>query len=243
MIVTDETIAAYVDGELADEPRAALEAQLAADASLAARVEAQRRLRSRLSAAFDPVLAEPAPRDLLALIRGEAPLAAVVDLAARRKAGPTWGWPQGAAVAASLLVGVLFGAAFMRIAQPTAILSPAADGVTAAGPLARALDGQLASDQPAAAAVRVGLTFRDGDGRYCRTFATSHSGGLAGVACRAGGGWRVEASARAAPAPSGGMRTAAAETPPAVLAAVDAMIAGEPLDARQEAAARAAGWR
>ena len=42
---------------------------------------------------------------------------------------------------------------------------------------------------------------------------------------------------------AGDYRTAGAETPPEVLAAVEALIAGEPLDAAGERAARERGWK
>lgn len=43
--------------------------------------------------------------------------------------------------------------------------------------------------------------------------------------------------------PQGGELRQAASLPPAVLAAIDARIEGEPLDAEAEAAALSAGWR
>ena len=57
----DLTVAAYVDGELDTAARARFEADMARDPSLADAVAAQRRLRARLAAAYDPVLSEPVP--------------------------------------------------------------------------------------------------------------------------------------------------------------------------------------
>jgi hypothetical protein len=55
--------------------------------------------------------------------------------------------------------------------------------------------------------------------------------------------WRLRVVSAAAPAAKTAYRTASSETPPAVMAAVDAMIAGAPLDAAGEAKAQAAGWK
>jgi hypothetical protein len=105
----------------------------------------------------------------------------------------------------------------------------------------RVLDSGLAADAPDAAGRAVGLTFRDADGRWCRTFQSADAG-VAGLACRGGDAWRLEALAPFQPA-AGEIRTAGADTPPAVLAAVDALIADETLDAAAETRARDAGWR
>lgn len=44
-------------------------------------------------------------------------------------------------------------------------------------------------------------------------------------------------------APAGAMRQAASALPPAVLQAIDARIAGDPLDAARKRQARDRGWR
>ena len=84
-------------------------------------------------------------------------------------------------------------------------------------------------------AVRVPLSFRDKSGKLCRSFDTAR---LAGIACRDDDGWRL----RLALQTSSGGRSAASESP-FVGQAVDAMIAGDPLDAGQQQAARDRGWR
>jgi hypothetical protein len=215
----DLTIAAYVDGELDAAARARFEADMARDPSLADEVAAQRRLRHRLAAAYDPVLAEPVPLNL------SMAAAAANDRPAHRFGLPHWG-----AVAASLVAGVLVG----RMALPP----PEADPMAARGQLARALDRQLAAD---AGPIRVGLSFQATDGRYCRTFQSAPDR-RAGLACRDDAGWRVRTVTAWTPG-TADYRTAGADTPPEVLAAVDALIAGEPMDAAGERAARDQRWR
>ncbi|MFT4253299.1 MAG: anti-sigma factor, partial [Caulobacter sp.] len=115
----------------------------------------------------------------------------------------------------------------------------AAEAPTAVGPLARALEDGTAAGA-ATGPVRVGVTFKNQAGRYCRTFQGQAQ---AGVACRADDVWRVLAVSPAAAPASGQYRQAGSETPAAVMAVVDNMIAGAPLDAAGEAKAVKDGWR
>lgn len=224
----DLTVAAYVDGELDAAERQRFEAEMARDPALADQVARQQRLRARLAAAYDPVLAEPVPVSL------EMAAQAANDPPARSR----FGLPQWAAMAASLVVGVLAG----RMALPDGGPLATEDGrIAARGPLAEALDDRLAAD---VGPIRVSLSFQANDGRYCRTFQSAPDR-LAGLACRDDDGddWQVRTVTAWTPAAGPQYRTAGADTPPEVLAAVDAVIAGEPLDAAAERAARERGWR
>ena len=242
MTFSDEIVMAYVDGELDVATRTALEAALAQDAELAARIARHRGLRRRLSAALDPVLDEPVPARLRdAASRPAAPPGHdVLALRRARAAAPRWSWPQWGALAAALVVGVLL--------RPLLPLSSGADLYTragrllAGGSLARGLSQQLAGSQTADAAVQIGVSFRATAGGYCRTFVLRDQGALAGLACREHGRWQLQALAAIPPAPRGDYRPAAAALPPAVTHAVDELMSGEPLDAAQERSARDAGW-
>jgi hypothetical protein len=116
------------------------------------------------------------------------------------------------------------------------------EGVVARGTLARSLSEDLAAE-PGDDLIRVGISFRDRSGGYCRTFTAAQGAGMAGLACREVDDWRVilvtesQLSREATP-----YRMAAGAVPPEVLRAVEARIAGEPLDAAGETAARARGW-
>ena len=222
----DERLIAFVDGELAPEEAARFEAEMAADPALAARVARHRALADRLSAIYAPVLEEPIPPQLLSAA------SAANDAAPRAARRP----PPWAALAASLLVGVVAG----RLAWPSsAPLAEEGGRLTATGHLARALSTGLAA-QPGV--VKVGLTFRTADGRYCRTFASTPDR-LAGLACRDDGHWTARTVTAWAPRPQSVYRQAGSDTPPEVLASVDSLMAGEPLDAAAERAARDKGWK
>jgi hypothetical protein len=245
MSFSDETLMAYVDDELDAATRAALEAAAAADTQLAQRIAQHRALRARLRATFEPVLGEPVPERLLAAARG-APVGQRADnvIAFKARPRPRWSWPQWTAMAASLILGVLLGPLLLRPSAPQAPLATSSGRVLAGGVLARALSQQLSSTQAPRAPVTIGVSFRARSGAYCRTFVLRDTQSLAGLACRQGPSWQVVALAQStAPgAAGGGYRQAASALPPAVASTLDELIAGEPLDAAAEAAARARGW-
>ena len=243
MTFSDETVMAYADGELDAATRAAVEAAAASDPKLAQRIARHQALRQRLRSSFDPVLEEPLPERLVATARGlsSETRGAVVPL--RRAAAARWSLPQWAALAASLIVGLLLGPWLMRGTQHAPIVT-SGGSLLAQGSLAHALSEQLASNQSATAPVQIGVSFRSHSGAYCRTFALRESSALAGLACYEHDRWQVEALATTSESEAavGGYRTAASALPPAIAGTLDALIAGEPLDVRAEAAARASGW-
>jgi hypothetical protein len=254
MIPTDEQLTLWADGELDPETTARIEAALAADPALAAKAEAQRRLRARVAAAYAPVAAEPVPKRLLALLSDPSEPAAaprpaeVVDLAARRKAKeqPTGRKltlsPRVLALAAAGIAAVVvlapmltnpFGGGSELVAYRGGVLAP---GV----PLRRALE--TAAGGETVGRVRVVFSFRTEAGVYCRTFAAADRSALSGLACREAEGWRLRALADRPLDRTGEFRTASAELAPSVLAAADELIEGEPLDAAGERSARQARW-
>lgn len=236
----DEILMRRIDGDLTPEAGAAIDAAAAADPGLARRLAQLRGLRTLAREAF-PAAADPRDADLARLIAADRPEPATARLADRLRAAfaprhaPVWG----AAAAASFALGLSIGWLGQERAPQGFAL--AADGGLADARLVRVLDAGLAADGADAQGRAVGLTFRDSDGRWCRTFQAGEAG-VAGLACRAGDAWRLEALAAFQPSASE-VRTAGAETPPAVLAAVDALIADQTLDAAAEARARDAGWR
>lgn len=225
----EEEFYAWLDGELDEATARRVAARVAADPELTELAEQHRAMTSSIRGAFAPVAdaAGPAPRF--------AP-AQVVDLVGRtERARSSFGLPQWAAMAATLVLGVVAGI----MAQPDAngpVLNR--DGkLYAAASLDRALDRQLASSQENEA-VRVGLTFRDRKGRICRSF--SGVGGQ-GIACRDGEDWAMEGLF--ATTSSGGDYRMAAGEDPRVAAMIDENIAGQPYDAAAEERAQKQGWQ
>lgn len=242
--IDDDTLRAYVDGQLDPAEVARIEAAMANDPALAARVARERALLATLREHFDPVLDEPVPERLADLLRApataDAEPAKVVALPARRSERQRRArLLVPAALAASV---ALFAALFWHGAPPPLVRTR--DGQSfASGALRRALDTQLASAPAAGVETSVGLTFRDADGAICRTFVHRDEPAMAGLACRRGDGWSLPVLVAPASEGAGPIRQAASALPPAVRAAVDARIRGDAFDAAEERAAREAGWR
>lgn len=228
-------VAAFVDGELDDLTARRIAREAESDPALAAEIARHRALKARLVAHYAPVAAEAVPDRLRALLTGTGE-AAVVDtsLAARRaQKGLRFAPAHMAAIAASLLLGLTIG---LRPWAPAADVTERGGVLVASGELAAALDTQLAATQGADAAIRIGLSFRDREGRVCRSF---EGAALSGIGCRDAGGWTLERTlgGRTTDAP---YRQASAG---ALAADAAAMIVGEPFDAAAERSARARGWR
>jgi hypothetical protein len=248
--IDDNTLQAYVDGELDAADVARIDAALTHDDVLARRVRQARALREQVRAAFDPILVEPIPAHLSALLQPVAPPAAAVATrpampAARRVADTArhrlarrW-WVPSAALAASVAILALglwwhSGSELVRVQGGQSF---------AAGDLSAALDRALASEPHPGRAVVIGLSFRAADGHICRTFVHHPEPAIAGLACHGANGWSLPVLSPIGESASGELRQAASTLPPEVQAAVDARLRGEVFDAQQERAARDTGWR
>lgn len=249
--VDNELLMAYADGELSPEDAARVEAAIDEDPTLLRKIERFRSMRKILKKTYDSVTEEEVPERLRALLgdvasnEPEAPR--VVDLAAARdaraQAAPAqrrFTPPAWAAIAASLVVGLFAGR--MIAPQDNGLFGVREGQLVARSELARVLDTRLASDAAnAAAPTRIGFSFLSNQGQYCRTFTHAEGdNGVSGLACRNGAQWDVRVTA--SEPTTGGAYRQAGSAAPQVLALVDQLIAGEPLEAQQERAARDARW-
>jgi len=240
MTISDEMLIAYADGRLGGDELHLVEAALKTRPDLQAVVDRQHALRRRIEAAFAPIASEDVPDHLLRVL-AETPIswrwrlsrtvAQTIQTVASRRFLLWSAVPAGAALACGILLGVF--------AAPENAFRLEGGTMMAQGTLASALDRQLASET--GESVRVGLSFKANNGRYCRTFERAGTASaLAGVACRERDGWAVAALA-ATPPENSAYRMAGA-LPDTVRSAVARMIAGDPLDASAEKSARDAGW-
>lgn len=227
---THETLSAFIDGELEPKEMERIAALLATRPDLDAWVRRQEALRVGMKNAFSDLLSAAPPERLVKAAR-TAPL--------------SWRWrikrfttarvlaPAGAMLALGLVIGVAL--------QPPSEIATRGGQVMAEGALASALNDRLASDGTAGAGARIGISFRNRDGRDCRTF---EAGAQSGLACHGDKGWAIALlTARPAAESNGAYRMAGSEMPDAIRAAVAASISGEPFDAAAEKAARDRGWK
>jgi anti-sigma factor RsiW len=243
MTMTDEELMAYVDGELDEARCESVRQAIAASDELTRKVAEQRALRSRLRQAFDRTLDEPVP---LRLINQTAHDRVANFAPPARRQPPQRSWLSVLALAAGVVLGIALGPALLELTREEPDLVASVAGVRASGALADALSRRLASQQTDSAPIRLGVSFLAKSGEYCRTFVSRHgSEAVAGMACRQGSTWRIDAlqSISLAPGDPAGYRQAATPLPPMILEAAEAVMVGDALDARREVEARDHGWR
>jgi negative regulator of sigma E activity len=240
----DETLMAYADGELDEARRAEIAAALEKDPELARRVARHRALRDEVAGAYSGVLDQGVPDALRAAARGGATPTTgksgnVVPFPARATRPPPTPWRarEWVAMAASLVLGVMLS---WRFLAPGGDIGSQEGALVARGELAKALDTQLASTQTATAPVALGVTFKGAGGDYCRSFVMRETA-TAGLACRRDGQWHIPVTTSVELA-GGDIRQATTAMPPAILAAIEARLSGEVLDATGELQARDARW-
>ena len=244
----DESLMAYVDGELDAKLRAEIAAAVEKDPALARRVEEQRALRARLSGAFAKVLEQPVPERLARAARGGAADTAatrgnVLQFPARPARAPAAPWRarEWVAMAASVMLGAVVSWQILAPGDGAPIVA-GKEALVAHGALARALDQQLASEQDGEEPVLIGLTFKSRDGNYCRSFVLRTTG-TAGLACRAGSDWQLAATDAVVLPPEGRVQQAASALSPAILRAIETRGDGAILDAEAEKSAQLSGWK
>lgn len=243
MSVTSEDLMAYADGELSAADAVRVEAAIAADPALGERLAAQRRLRAALRGHLDPVAEEPVPDALTAMIAAAAreddgKIVSLAAARAEREAKATsrpflQRWSSGLALAASLVLGLMLGTQL----HTGGTITEKDGALVASGPLAKGLDTQLAS--ALGGSLHILASFQRAGGDYCRAF---ESGGTAGIACKDEGNWVLERTMASGERQTSEYRQAGS-TESALMAAAQDMAEGAPLDAGQEKAAAAKGWK
>ncbi|WP_040786150.1 hypothetical protein [Massilia niastensis] len=245
MKFSDDLLIAYINGELAEPARAAVERAMRADPILAARIAQHRARRSRV------VGVSANGHDGSSHSQRHVPPggAKVVHLDALRPgrpvpppppSRPSWSARHWAAVGAALVTGVLAGMLGWRgLAVDSGVVTLVeSDGaLVARGRLVKALSGQLASPGPSDTGVRIGITFVSKEGGYCRSFVVDTT---AGLACRAGGRWTIPVLAQGQ---AGAAYLDGSVLPQAVLDAIEQRSAGAPLDPVAERSAQQRGWK
>ncbi len=216
--LSDEMLMAYADGELAPEVRAAVEAQLAADAGAREQLKVFEATRAPIAELYNKTLQEPVPGHLLKLILcDETPHAQDVRvraavkqeearpspiMAALNAVGRTLvGGPRlSMATAWSALVLAVAGGAGLYLVTTShkgqELVTLQNGQIFASGPLQSALETApsgkkiLVGEVPdSSSAIKIILTFKNRNQAYCRQYdAATPKGGYAGIACRTGDG-------------------------------------------------------
>jgi hypothetical protein len=213
--LNDELLSALLDGQLDEPTRLAVEQALTNDRGARVRLERMRHADALLRAAIP---AQPA--------RADDPVAARIE---QNDAPRARRWLSKQALAASLVAGMC-GIVLGRLTEQAPDYWIDAGGVVQ-GSLLQTLDQQASGGE---GLLRVILSTRLRDGRYCRQFALSQASGSGeGVACRnqADARWQLLAWDAAMPSGAGFRPAGGSDVLDRVL---DRLGAGEALDARSE---------
>lgn len=249
MSFSDEILMAYADGELDEQTRREIEQAMRHDPAIAEKVSQHKALRSNVFNAFAGTLDEAVPQRLQAAARSGKVVHLDSVRQARQPPAPPpaaskskWVFPQWAALAATLVVGVLvgvFGTQTFSGDGQLAAFDKESGILAAQGKLDKALSQQVAGIPARDASVKVGITFMSKEGSYCRSFMLPTT---AGLACRNGETWEIPVLTNGPMGINTQYRQASSALPAAVLEAIDARIEGKPLDAAGERAAHKADW-
>jgi hypothetical protein len=246
----DARIGAYLDGEMPPADRAAFEAEMAADAALAADVARYRDSDAALRAAFGDAGPDTIDHALLARLGlAEAEVVSLDDVrraratAAAPRPAPTrrWPWAAGGALAAGLAALLVLGRAPQPM-TPTDSLQQSSVFQVAMRDLPSASSAAL---KPGAT-ISPRLTFVAGDGRFCREFEIAGAQAKqVGITCRAGTTWHVETlvTGNTSAPLDGQLHTAGGDDNAALDPAYRRLGASDPVDLATEKLLISGGWK
>lgn len=223
---TSDYASAHLDGEAEPDIRAWVGTDPAARSELSRYARNDQLLREAVEMALGPVL----PNE-----------GVVVPFPARPKRTLYWGAP-GLAAAAVVVFAIGFGP---YLTGPSPLVSGSGSELKASVALNHALSTARSGFAASAGGgvVTVNLTFKSGNGEYCRMFAAgSKAGHGVGVACLEDQSWRMKAWDPTQAGPSEGYETAGGVDSQVITAAVDKLKVTESLDADAELAAIRSHW-
>jgi hypothetical protein len=237
----DDRLSGFLDRELDAQQLAEMRSHVAGDVATNAKVERMSRNDDLIRAAFDGPMRERLPdRFNAAIDRGLAPIIVpLVDTIPQAVAvndnAKGW-WRASGVIAASLVLGVLLGTQLMPNSDHASALNLALDS-TPSAQTTLLESGQSLTPQ---------ISFARVGGGYCRSFTLAKVGAIkAGLACKAGQTWSIEAlipAAGAAGSAEQGYVLAEGPVAPGLDAIIDDLRAGDPMDKAAELAMIARSW-
>lgn len=255
MTYSDDMLSAYLDRELAPDEMTAVDAALARDPSLQARLDDLRRADDAVRNAYAGIANEPMPERVISMLTPHERIAVVapgevIPIFSVKRTTSASVWSGAIAASVALVAGLMIGVYGMGARNDLGAFAAWSDEIPASSPLSVALS-EIASGESVSigggSGVRVLpiLTFQAEDGAFCREFFASHGeNGVHGVACGAKGNWRMEIAARTAERADKGdaYRTAFRSSDRLIDDFIDGAMSGEALGAETERALINQGW-
>ncbi len=248
----DARLMAYADGALRGEDAMEMEAALERDPALRDRVALHRSLGDAVADAYAPVLDEPVPEHLKALVLNAQAAPVRTETAGERAVHRLWSrvegffgepfrleLPQLGTMAACLVLGIVIAKPVWQSDGAQPLIADLTQGLSQS--LVEAL-----TDHPSGkyGAVEIGLTYEDKSGALCRAFHLRAEANRAGIACRQGRGWGLDLLVPVKAGPSeDGFRMAGSPLPAELIARIEERKQGEPLNHAQETQILEKNWR
>jgi len=241
--ISDADLSAFLDGELDRADAARVRAALEDGGETAARLAAFRAVDDRLRAAFSAAPDLPGARATLARRRPAHAggwRGTLKRFLARPAFSPAYWAAPGAAVAALAVAAAMLAAPRSEFASEFAFPGGAAAPKRSVLAALSETPGGGALEADGARIIPV-VSFRDGDGAFCREIEIASGERARAVFCRRGGDWRLAAAA-GVPAVDPDAFVAADAGLEAYEEDVARLMAGEPLSPEDERAAIDDGW-
>lgn len=246
MVLSDEILMAYADGELGPSETLEVAAAVAADPALAARVKAFTQSRKAVAEAFADKESGPMPDPMAERIRAlaaatspaqptEGPAEEKVLALPQRRRVPFWQLPIAASIA--LLAGYGLGQYLSAVPAPGTLAASILGEPDLPAIIATAPSGNRQTLDSGAEVTFI-ATFENGDGNLCREFEHDQPNltTTVAVACRTANDWQVQLAILAGAAADG-------YAPASSLDALDAWLtatgAGAPMSPEEELTALA----
>lgn len=259
MKYTDEMLSAYLDKELSAGEITEIDAALAGDSALRARLDELRRVDEIVRDSYASIASEPLPERVVSLLTSKEsgePEASenVVPFAGSKRVKLPDGWRSAIAASLALIAGLLVGVYGINRTEPAASAAVAqwsgelpADGALAVA-LSTVPSGQAVQLDRAAGYFVSMLTIETANDEFCREFSFSDgAGGVHGVACGSNGEWRMEIAQRIERgwtiSSGDNYRAALSRSPAAIDDFVSGAMIGDVLDVSREHALIDRGWR
>lgn len=210
MTYSDETLSAFIDGELPEDDAAVIETEIAREPALKARIDRLRGADAALRVAYGDADKEPLPEHIVRMLSAEG-------AGGERKAGAekvisffsprslTRAWPTALAASLALVVGYVVAGVFTVAPSGSSVIAgvvPVGEKINPGHPLFATLETGVSAEPFATSETDVSiepvLTFKSQNEAYCREFLVrSDSRGARGVACREDGAWVVRVAVAA----------------------------------------------
>lgn len=248
--ITDETLSAFLDGELGTSQAEEVRVALDSDPALRARLARFERADSTMRDAASTIVNRQLPQSVLTMLASNGASIASLEADRSRSLGRSRFWPTAIAASIALVVGWSTGVFYLGASQGNAAWSNLQIAARAApgNPLFEVLEttpsGQSVAFGESSGSFQPVLSFASKNGEPCREFLVAGSDdSIRAVACRERNSWRVDFAVRSAGVgANNGYQTASASDTRLISDYIKERMVGDALSGETEAVLMTEGW-